>query len=56
MEKGKGKKSFNDSDLKKKIKEILAKSKKLDLIKPLSSAFENTPVEKEEHKGNIKAY
>lgn len=42
---------FVDKSLKEKIKQIIDKSKKLNLIKPLSSAFETTPCEKEEHKG-----
>lgn len=48
---------FKEESLNKKIKEMIAKSKKLNLVKPLASAFEKNPCEKECHKGknlNIK--
>lgn len=45
-----------NKDLKKKVKELLAKAKKKDLIKSHLLAFENTPVEEEEHKGQLKAF
>ena len=51
-----GKKISENKDLKKKVKELLAKAKKKDLIKSHVLAFKDTPVEKESHKGNIKAY
>ncbi len=44
-------KNLKDNNLKKKIQKIIDKSKELNLIKPLSSAFENTSCEVEEHKG-----
>lgn len=50
------KKISENKDLKKKVKELLAKAKKKDLIKSHVLAFKDTPVEKEAHKGNIKAY
>lgn len=49
-------KGYESYALKPNVKEILRKAKKLNLIKPLSSAFDNTPVDKEEHKGNIKSF
>lgn len=42
---------FNNFLLKKKIKKMIKFSKEKKLIKSLSSAFESTPCEKEEHKG-----
>lgn len=42
---------FKDELLKKKVKEMINTSKKLNLIKSISSAFESTPCENEEHKG-----
>ena len=56
MKKDIEKKNVDNKILKTRIKDIISKSKKLNLIKPLSSAFENNPVKKEAHKGNIKAY
>lgn len=52
----KKKTNFNDKSFKEKVKEIIDKSKKLNLIKPLSSAFENTPCTKEEHKGKKESF
>ena len=56
MKSDKNAKSYENPALKTNVKKILKKAKKLNLIKPLSSAFDNTPVDKEEHKGNIKSF
>lgn len=45
-----------NEDLIKKTKELLAKAKKNNLIKSHILAFKDTPVEKEEHKGQLKVY
>ena len=49
-------KGYENLALKTNVKELLKKAKKLNLVKPHSSAFDNTPVDKEEHKGNIKSF
>lgn len=49
----KKKNDFNDMFLKKKIQKMIKFSKEKKLIKSLSSAFETTLCEKEEHKGKI---
>ena len=45
-----------DKKLKMKVKELLAKAKEKDLIKSHVLAFNDTPVEKEEHKGDLNAF
>lgn len=45
-----------DINLRKKIRKLIKKSKKLNLIKTSDEAFKDFPVEKEIHKGNINAY
>lgn len=47
---------FNEKKLKEKVKRMLLEAKKKKLIKSHVLAFENTPVKKEEHKGQLKAY
>lgn len=40
----------------KKVKKMVAKAKKKNLIQPHVLAFDNTPVNLEEHKGKLEAY
>ncbi len=56
MKSDKNVKGYENPTLKTNVKKLLKKAKKLNFIKPLSSAFDNTPVDKEEHKGNIKSF
>ncbi len=44
-------KSLKNRTLKKKVKELILKSKSQGLIKPHTEAFKNNPVLEEEHKG-----
>lgn len=52
----KDKKISDNKDLKKKVKEMLAKAKEKDLIKSHVLAFNDTPVKQEEHNGKISAF
>ncbi len=47
---------FKDMLLKKKIQKMIKTSKKMNLIKSVSSAFESTPCEKEEHRGKKSSF
>ena len=46
----------NNKNLKLKVKNLIKKSKKMNLIKPHTLAFEDTKVKYEEHKGKLSAY
>lgn len=48
----KEKKTFEQVATKLNVKEIIKNAKAKGIIKPLTDAFEKTPVEKEAHKGN----
>ncbi len=48
--------NFNKKIIKTKVKQLVSKSKKNNIIKSHVKAFEDTPVEYEEHKGELKAY
>ncbi len=50
------KKDFRNTKLKLKVKELIKKSKKLNLIKPHTAAFEDTPTKYEQHKGKLVEY
>lgn len=50
------KKISQDKKLQDKVKKLLAKAKRKDLIKSHELAFEETPVKQEEHKGKITAF
>ena len=56
MENKKNIKEFDNLKIKTKVRQLIVKSKNLNLIQPLSSAFDNNPVKEEEHKGNLKSY
>lgn len=47
---------FNNIKLKRKIKKLIKKAERLNLIKTSDDAFKEFPVENEIHKGNINAY
>ncbi len=47
---------FRSEGLKEKVSLLLAKSKKMKIIKSHVQAFEDVPIEKEQHKGNVKGY
>ena len=49
-------KNFSDEDLKNKTKKLLMTARKKGLIKSHVLAFEDTPVEQEEHKGKFICY
>jgi len=51
--KGKG---FKEKELKEKVKKMIEQSMKLNLIKPITDAFEKTPCEKEDHKGKKESF
>lgn len=48
------KKSFKEASI--KAKDLIKKAKKLKLIKPLASAFENVNCKEEEHKGKKESF
>lgn len=50
------KKDFKDEALNKKVKELLKKSKELNLIKPLTTAFEKNNCKEEQHKGKKESF
>lgn len=52
----KEKKDLKKVALDMKVKEMIEKSKSLNLIKDHTVAFEDYPVELEHHKGKMKAY
>lgn len=53
----KAKKSFfEDKILKKRVKTLVAKSQKNDLIKSHIASFAETPVTQENHHGKINSY
>ncbi len=50
------KNDIRDNKLKLKVKDLIKKSKKLNLIKPHTAAFEDTPTKYEQHKGKLVEY
>lgn len=48
--------NFNKETINSKVKKLVSKSKKNNIIKSHVQAFEDTPVKYEEHKGELKAY
>ncbi len=48
--------NLNKETIKTKVKKLISKSKKNYIIKSHVQAFEDTPVEYEEHKGELKSY
>ena len=48
--------NFNKETIKIKVKKLVSKSKKNNIIKSHIQAFEDIPVKYEEHKGNINSY
>lgn len=48
--------NYNKETINLKVKKLVSKSKKNNIIKSHVQAFEDTPVKYEEHKGELKAY
>lgn len=48
--------NYNKETINPKVKKLVSKSKKNNIIKSHIQAFEDTPVKYEEHKGELKAY
>lgn len=46
------KKTIDKEKLQAKVRDLIEKSKKMNMIKPLSTAFETTPCKSENHKGS----
>lgn len=49
-------KDFKDTSLKNKVKNIIKKSKELNIIKSHVTAFDENPTNLEQHKGNLLSY
>ena len=49
-------KDFKNQSLKLKVKEMIKKSKEMNLIKNHTEAFDTIPTELEQHKGKLLAY
>ena len=47
---------FENQSLKKRVKTLIAKSQKNDLIKSHVASFAETPVTQENHRGKISSY
>ena len=48
--------NFNKETINSKVKKLVSKSKKNNIIKSHIQAFEDIPAKYEEHKGNINSY
>lgn len=46
-------KDFRNTELKIKVKDLIKRSEQNNLIKPHVFAYKDTPVKKEDHRGNL---